>query len=388
MRLFVGAVAVVLLGSCGGIKFPDLDCRVVGCAAGWECKPDPGQVSQWTCMEKPVVMPSPVPPSPEPSPSPTSVPTPSPTPEPPVEPTPTPRPSPVPTPIPSPKPWKCTEAYEKANDCGCCDGNIQWARRTTNWVCPDNFPGGKNGSFACTLDGQPAPCPVYDSSYGNGHCYSTGEGKQHISRTCDHIDRNGNILHHSSSGYLGKVCQPPVVQPSPSPTPNPSPVPSPTVGNNFPPPPQGTCNAQYFGKVSRVGINILTARDCGEKCKRDGYLGYVMNFSATPKSKPPYCGHQPERLECEQWTPCQEGINDLENASAGPGIFITMPGKFTNDVCDKRSDNTFNCHHKPKANETGLLTVTACPRGIFPGDPRCSSRTFDVQAEGYREVAK
>ena len=135
-----------------------------------------------------------------------------------------------------------------------------------------------------------------------------------------------------------------------------------------------------------MGVNVLTQRDCGEACRKQGYLGYVLNFSATPKSKPPFCGHAPDRLECEQYKPCQDGINDLENGSAGPQIFLTMPGKFTNDVCDKRSDNTFNCHHKPKKDETGLLIVTACPQGDAPTSARCSSRRFDVQEHGFSEV--
>lgn len=386
------------------------DCHLTGCEGDFTCVRDyvDGVPGPWYCEPGRI--------DPLPTPTPSPVPSPSPTPQPSPTPTPVPSPTPCTTNTVQPShvrvdrdngPWLAyspprivkefprgwpSESYErmyrvvdgKQYDCSTPSEKIEEARRARNWSCPASprYPG--NQDFP------------HWGACGN-YCQGNDEKPWCIDIKANHVTRDGHVLHLADlDGYTGPTCPialPPVTvttcpSPVPTPTPGPTPQPSPSVGANFPPPPPGQCNATYAGKVSRVGINILTSRDCGEKCKRDGYLGYVLNFSATPKSKPPYCGHQPDRLECEQWHYCMDGAFDLENPEAGPGIFLTMPGKFTNDVCDKRSDNTFNCHHKPKANETGRLTVTACPHGVRPGDARCSSRVFDVQADGAREVLR
>lgn len=361
---------VLLAGSCGGFKLPD-----------FPVEPSP----------KPTEAPSPVPSPPvaSPSPSPTVAPTAPPTPIP----SPSPTPSSAPTPVPSPKPWKCTEAYERANDCGCCDGNITWARRTTNWVCPNSYPGNPS---SCSLDGNPAPCPVYDPVYGNGFCYSTGEGKQHIDRQCNHVDRDGRILHHSSTGYLGKVCQAPVsaspspVPPVPPTPPTPGPTPSPVSSND----------ATLF----RVGLsdkiqNIVKGKH-GTR--------YIIN--TTPRSRPPYCEHTTEKALWEsyksgdlqalggQLTPAQEAEYKRKEASGGlleiqrneceqlpsrqdprgpRGYQTHLGGLFTNDELEQNSGNTYLFQIKisdPK--EAGDYLIRVCPYDDPRNSPRCSEKIY------------
>ena len=123
---------------------------------------------------------------------------------------------------------------------------------------------------------------------------------------------------------------------------------------------------------------MLAPRTCAPGCVRDGYLGYVVNFSATPKSDASrgHCPHRPEQRFCEQLYACQD--------PRGADIWISLPGHFTNDICDARSDNPYNCHHKPKANETGRTTFKTCPKDSGPNDPRCRSFVVDVTPDGPR----
>lgn len=244
--------------ACAGVKLPDLDCRIVGCSDGFKCEPDPEQVSQWICNPEPVPSPTPKPvPSPSPIvPVPTPTPSPTPTPEP--SPVPSPTPSTPPTPRPEPTPWKCRSGIDdkpdaSGKDCWCCADAIAWARRTTNWVCPDSYPGKPT---SCTINGEPAPCPTYDPVYGNGFCYSTGEGRQHVDRACNHVDRNGNILHKAErDGYTGRICQPP------SPAPVPSPTPTPDTGPSPGPTPKPGATPATCPRLARVGGGLFACQN-------------------------------------------------------------------------------------------------------------------------------
>jgi hypothetical protein len=132
-----------------------------------------------------------------------------------------------------------------------------------------------------------------------------------------------------------------------------------------------TCPAHFANSLSRYGISELSRRACSGNCQADGYLGIIINVSATPKSRKPYCPHAPDRQECEQWRPCQDGFTDWQNPTLGPDLWMTLPGHWTDARVDKRSDNNHLGHHKPTASETGVMTFKACPRGARTDDPRC-----------------
>lgn len=93
MRRAIVAVGItVALEGCHW-RVPDLDCRVLGCPAGQECKKErddddaPGAGQKWGCFPTPSPTPTPTPtPTPPPAPTPTPTPTPSPTPTPPTPP--------------------------------------------------------------------------------------------------------------------------------------------------------------------------------------------------------------------------------------------------------------------------------------------------------------
>lgn len=91
MRKVIVVLAVLGAVGCGGVKVPPLDCRILQCPTGKECKSEVvvGGSTVWVCMDKPVP-----PPTPTPEPTPTPAPTPVPTP--------TPAPVPTPTPVPTP----------------------------------------------------------------------------------------------------------------------------------------------------------------------------------------------------------------------------------------------------------------------------------------------
>jgi hypothetical protein len=123
-----------------------------------------------------------------------------------------------------------------------------------------------------------------------------------------------------------------------------------------------------------MGGSMLAPRDCGN-CRDRGYLGYVVNYTATPLTT---VGCTGGRNKCEMPRACQD--------RRGASIWISLAGRFENDECDARSDNPFNCHHKPEANQVGLTTFTSCPFGVRPPNPQCVSKVIDVQPDGPREV--
>ena len=176
----------------------------------------------------------------------------------------------------------------------------------------------------------------------------------------------------------------PSPSPAPSPSPLPSPLPSPApypspgyqcviVDGNYPVPPGTSCPSPCFDS-SLAWTGIASTGRAPVNPQGGIYLGWRYNFSATPHSKPPFCGHAPG-IRCEQWKPLGGGCQDPE----GPDFYMTLPGKWKNEPCDKQSTNPWNCHHKPKADETGPTTVCAVPRGAAPTDPRGRCVTVDVQ---------
>jgi hypothetical protein len=184
---------------------------------------------------------------------------------------------------------------------------------------------------------------------------------------CAKVDpRNGNVT--------GVAIDPPymekrtVVTPCPSPSPTPSPGPTPT------PPPSG-CPV-----VSQVGGSFLTARDCGKKCVDQGYLGYVVNVTSTElcQNGTPGCSCDPARNRCETPKTCQD--------PRGSTVYLSLPGHFSHDLADERSDNPWNHQHKPKAAETGVTEFLHCPFHAPWTDGRCTPKCMDIQKAGPREV--
>lgn len=72
----------------------------------------------------------------------------------------------------------------------------------------------------------------------------------------------------------------------------------------------------------------------------------------------------------------------------GADIYLTLDGHFTNDICDQNSDNFFNCHHKPKANEAGVTLFSSVPKGADPFDQRGVTNCVDVKEFGTKQLAK
>lgn len=159
--------------------------------------------------------------------------------------------------------------------------------------------------------------------------------------------------------------------PTPQPTPSATPPPGPT------PTPQAGCPALH-----QVGGMFLSAVSCGQQCIKQGYLGVRVNYTATETCREgdPGCVCDPARNRCEMPRPCQNPL--------GADIFLTLEGQFTNDLCDANSDNPFNCHHKPKANETGVTLFTSAPKGADPFDPRNVTNCVDIQASGVRQLPR
>lgn len=155
---------------------------------------------------------------------------------------------------------------------------------------------------------------------------------------------------------------PPVTIPTPKPAPAPSPTPSPIA---CPP-------------LLEVGGSMLQPRYCAPGCVKDGYLGYVVNWTGTPliSSDTGLCA--PGRNRCEMPKACQD--------PRGVYTWLYMPGVFGLGICDERSDNPFNCHHKPRANEVGVTYFVSCPWGVMPPEPParhplCTIQRVDVRPD-------
>lgn len=142
--------------------------------------------------------------------------------------------------------------------------------------------------------------------------------------------------------------------------------PPPTPPPPTPPPPSGECPWPGIDTLAWVGVKETNR----VPTKTDGgvYIGVRINYDATPHSLPPYC--PPDRAQCEQDKRCQDPL--------GPDFYLTLPGVFENDVCDKSSGNNYKCHHKPKVGEEGATRVCVVPRGAAPDDPRGRCITSEV----------
>jgi hypothetical protein len=155
-----------------------------------------------------------------------------------------------------------------------------------------------------------------------------------------------------------------VPDPSPAPTPLPSTPPPIGADGNYPLPAPGVCPAHFVNSLAWVGITFTGRVDAGHGLTR-------YNFDATPHSQPPFCPHAPGNLKCEQLAACQD--------PAGPDFYMTLPGMFTNAVCDKFSNNPYKCHHVPERGQGGPTTVCAVPAGAPPDSRAGRCVTVNVQ---------
>lgn len=303
------------------------------------------------------------PPLPTPTPPPTTLasPTPTPSPSPSASPTATPSPTPTippPPPLPTPTPSPCVPVSGKV--CVTSEGDVFPFDRTKCWTCSD-WQGYmiRNGYFTAgdpKEDGDVAGYPGYWLNYD-----PQGVLVGFISKK-DCRDKAGNLRTDFPRQEERIIACP---SPSPTPPPNPTPTPGP-----------GGCPG-----LLKVGGMLLSAVDCGASCRRQGYLGVRVNVTATElcREGDPGCVCDPARNRCEMPRPCQN--------PRGATVYMTLLGKFTDDLCDANSDNPFNCHHKPKADEAGVTTFKYCPAGAPPNDPRCTTKCIDVREVGTREVS-
>lgn len=404
--LLLAALVLMVASGCG-----TLDClrNPLSCGIGGGFPETPSSPSPSPTVE-PSLPPSPAPCGPpecEPAPPPCTPPACDPAPVPSTDPAPSPSPSASPTAPPTdpapcvptcptpPAGWRAaTGAGKHGPKPGVCYAAVQ----VNIWTNPENPAEKIDDTISWdTCD----PCSEWRSSnVAAGHWIDEGrrdgllranargsaDGDKYVTRECVLVwaDTLGHFA-EPETGRIGKVCPrkldpqptctPPPAPPSPSPSAPPSTPPGapaidPATGN-YPMPPAETCPAHFADSLSRYGISELSRRACSGNCQRDGYLGIIVTVSATPKSRKPYCPHAADRQECEQWRPCQDGFTDWQNPTLGPDLLMTLPGHWTDARVDKRSDNNHLGHHKPKANETGIMTFKACPRGAPPSDPRC-----------------
>jgi hypothetical protein len=318
----------------------DWVCRMVG-ECSWECGPLP---------------------SPKPTPSPV--------------PTPTPEPVPTPTPKP-PKPpaeWCHVDGRPRSNppaptDCSTPMERVLQEIRSGNWLpscSPDgtgprrepgvfDCQGGRlRGMYGCGPAGEVAGCtPVacVDLALSRVDCGNWGR-----------------VLKPNDDHRICVKCAPPSAPPTPPPS---SPPPS--------PPPPGSCPP-----VLEYGSSSLGFVDCG-KCREQGFVGYRMNHTGTPlrASTPdnpcPLSSQGEPRLRCEMPKECQD--------PRGATIYMSLDGGWQNGLCEPKSENPFNCGHKPTPADLGVTTFWACPPGAPPDHPQCGARKrFDVRPEGPREI--
>lgn len=195
-----------------------------------------------------------------------------------------------------------------------------------------------------------------------------------------------------------------VPPPAPSPPPEPPPQPSP------PPPPTPTSDWKLT-PIEWVGIKHLSRVPLPAH-HDPAYLGFRDNFSATPHSVAPFCPSGAARCEVHAYRdtphgrefasvkPDGEGGWDLWSPygtpedqavkfgpapadisvvlSRGADFYQSLPGKFIDDPVDKSSTNPWNAHIKPRKDEQGTYTITACPGGERVGSGRCRSITHQV----------
>jgi hypothetical protein len=293
------------------------------------------------------------------------VPTPSPTA------TPTPQPTAPPTPAPTPSPCLPSTTVEKV--CVSVDGSTFPYTPNACWDCT-SWTGYmvRNGYFTAgdpKEDGDAAGRPGFWLNYDPQQVLVGLIRKSDCAKAAP-----SGIVFADASGKPLVAIDPPYVEKRtvtvPCPNPSPSPSASPTPG-------PGGCPA-----VAQVGGMFLSAVDCGQACRRQGYLGVRVNYTATERCREgePGCVCDPGRNFCEMPRQCQN--------PNGADIFITLQGKFTNDECDRNSDNFFNCHTKAKADEAGVTLFTSTPwqEPKNPWDPRGVTNCVDIQEFGTKQL--
>lgn len=99
------------------------------------------------------------------------------------------------------------------------------------------------------------------------------------------------------------------------------------------------------------------------------WLGKRYNYDATPHTKKPLCQHRPGEAT--------EQRKDCQNPN-GPDFYISLPGHYENDPCDKFSFEPYWCHDKPegpngasgKGAQVGTHKTCAVPEGDPPNSKR------------------
>lgn len=247
-----------------------------------------------------------------------------------------PPPEPTPTPLPGTCPWVCEsgpEVAEPSNADELCEGRGGALTRRSEAKCPV----GEWEGTPCDLEWTCLPAPVPTPT--------------------------------PTPVPTPTPTPQPTPTPTPVPTPTPTPVPTPTPRPT--PTPAAGCPWPDGSSLSWVGIAAFGRVPV--KTHGSEYLGWRYNFDSTPHSKgAQYCQfHRPDQQQCDQLLACQD--------PRGPDFYMTLPGKWRNERCDKNSGNAWQCHHKPKADETGPTTVCAVPAGDRPDSPRGRCVTVNVQ---------
>jgi hypothetical protein len=424
LRLALALLMGALWSDCG-FRIPDPGCHVLGCAPGKQCADVQGSP---TCIPWPPPSPSP---TPKPSPS-ICPPTPGPVcktadecgcwvetkpcewekqicnPPPSPSPKPTPTPEPTPTPNPPPGPvcqgddpakwcggcWRWLgdrwKQHNKACDGGWCDPKTGAPRKSPpaasdcstplervlqeiksgNWL-PACGPQGAGPATVQTAKYGAYTCPIGERLRGMYGCGAAGETLGCAPVKC--VDLEGSVVNCGTWALIARASDPKICIPCPEPTTTPTPVPVPT-----PTPLPGACPP-----ILEVGGSMLQPRTCAPGCVKDGYLGYVVNWTATPLISAASGLCAPGRNRCEMPKQCQD--------PRGAYTWLYLPGVFGLGICDQRSDNFFNCHHKPKANETGRTYFISCPWGVMPPtppafNPLCTIHVVDVRADKPVEI--
>lgn len=102
------------------------------------------------------------------------------------------------------------------------------------------------------------------------------------------------------------------------------------------------------------------------------WLGKRYNYDGTPHTKKLICQDRPGEAT-EQRKDCQ----------VPPDFYISLPGHYKNDPCDKFSFQEFWCHDKPegpcggsgKGAQHGAHVTCAVPKGDAPDSGRGRCRT-------------
>jgi hypothetical protein len=192
-----------------------------------------------------------------------------------------------------------------------------------------------------------------------------------------------------------KDCVPvgdPVPVPTPTPTPTPTPVPTPTPTPVPTPTPPAVDNDALFYRMGVARLSTRPAPNCTKQTPP--CYGVVFNYTATPKSRAPYCEHVPGRVECEmaysrmQTTPGAAYAELwMRHPSWGntwePMDHATHPGPDGKLGTSDDYPHPYNGHDKPYRGQTGRKEIAACPTGVRPdsADPmakKCSV-IVDVQ---------